>query len=67
VVNRWAPRVDSRTSTRWSSATSRATTSSMTSISPATQSAAMTCGSAWTACSNIRLERGSWRASVTET
>jgi drug/metabolite transporter (DMT)-like permease len=41
--------VDSRTSTRWSSPTSRATTSSIASVSPVTQSAEITCGIARTA------------------
>ena len=62
------PRVESRTSTRCSSATSRATTISIASISPVTQSAAMTCGSARTASREAAVRpASSWRASVTST
>ena len=46
VITRWAPpRVESRTSTRCSSATSRATTISIASVSPVTQSAEITSAS----------------------
>ena len=68
VITRCAPpRVESRTSTRWSSATSRATTISIASVSPVTQSAAITSGIARTACAKRRCAVSSWRSSDTAT
>jgi hypothetical protein len=68
VITRWAPpRVESRTSTRCSSATSRATTISIASVSPVTQSAAITSGIARTAWAKRRWAVSSWRSSETAT